>query len=116
MTVAGLLAYVLAESFAQDCWAVFSAIIVVQESVGGSIKATDRLIGTIGAVVIEIPASAGPRSIQWPSGALSSEGTNFVASKMPTPMGVEMEARYGTRSRVLPRGASQISVSCCAAR
>ena len=61
MTVAGLLAYVLAESFAQDCWAVFSAIIVVQEDVGGSIKATDRLIGTIGAVVIEIPASAGPR-------------------------------------------------------
>jgi hypothetical protein len=112
MTVAGLLAYVLAP---RTVGPYFSAIIIVQESVGGSIKATDRLIGTI-AVVIEIPASAGPRSIQWPSRALSSEGTNFVASKMPTPMGVEMEARYGTRSRVLPRGASQISVSCCAAR
>ena len=26
-----------------------------------------------------------------------------MASKMPTPMGVEMEARYGTRSRVVPK-------------
>ena len=51
MTVAGLLGYVLAESFAQDYWVVFLAIIIVQASVGGSIKATDRLIGTIGAVV-----------------------------------------------------------------
>jgi hypothetical protein len=41
---------------------------------------------------------------------------NFVASKMPTPIGVEIEALYGTKSRVPPRGASQISVSCCAAR
>ena len=37
MTVAGLLAYVLAESFAQDYWVVFLAIIIVQASVGGSI-------------------------------------------------------------------------------
>ena len=54
MTVAGLLAYVLAELFAlpQGYWAVFSAIIIVQASVGGSIKATtDRLIGTIGGAV-----------------------------------------------------------------
>ena len=54
MTVAGLLAYVLAELFAlpQGYWAVFSAIIIVQASVGGSIKATtDRLIGTISGAV-----------------------------------------------------------------
>jgi uncharacterized membrane protein YccC len=54
MTVAGLLAYVLAEFFAlpQGYWAVFSAIIVMQASVGGSIKATiDRVIGTIGGAV-----------------------------------------------------------------
>jgi uncharacterized membrane protein YccC len=51
MTVAGILAYVLAELFAlpQGYWAVFSAIIVIQASVGGSVKATiDRVIGTIG--------------------------------------------------------------------
>ena len=54
MTVAGLLAYVLAELFAlpQGYWAVFSAIIIMQASVGGSIKATtDRLIGTVGGAV-----------------------------------------------------------------
>ena len=54
MTIAGLLAYVLAELFAlpQGYWAVFSAIIIMQASVGGSIKATtDRLIGTIGGAV-----------------------------------------------------------------
>ena len=42
MTIAGLLAYMLAELFAlpQGYWAVFSAIIVVGASVGGSVKAT----------------------------------------------------------------------------
>ena len=50
MTVAGLLAYLLAELFAlpQGYWAVFSAIIIMQASVGGSVKATlDRLYGVI---------------------------------------------------------------------
>ena len=54
MTVAGLLAYLLAELFAlpQGYWAVFSAIIIMQASVGGSVKATlDRLIGTVGGAV-----------------------------------------------------------------
>jgi uncharacterized membrane protein YccC len=54
MTVAGLLAYVLAELFSlpQGYWAVFSAIIIMQASVGGSVKATiDRVIGTIGGAV-----------------------------------------------------------------
>jgi uncharacterized membrane protein YccC len=54
MTVAGLLAYMLAQLFTlpQGYWAVFSAIIVTQASVGGSVKATtDRLIGTIGGAV-----------------------------------------------------------------
>jgi uncharacterized membrane protein YccC len=42
MTVAGLLAYLLAELFAlpQGYWAVFSAVIIMQASVGGSVKAT----------------------------------------------------------------------------
>jgi uncharacterized membrane protein YccC len=55
MTAAGVFAYVLAELFAlpQGYWAVFSAIIVIQASVGGSVKATiDRVIGTIGGAVI----------------------------------------------------------------
>jgi uncharacterized membrane protein YccC len=48
------LAYVLAELFSlpQGYWAVFSAIIIMQASVGGSVKATiDRVIGTIGGAV-----------------------------------------------------------------
>jgi hypothetical protein len=51
MTVAGLLAYVLAELFTlpRGYWAVFSSIIIMQASVGGSVKAAiDRVIGTIG--------------------------------------------------------------------
>jgi uncharacterized membrane protein YccC len=54
MTVAGLLAYALTQMFtlAQGYWSVFSAIIIMQSSVGGSVKATiDRVIGTIGGAV-----------------------------------------------------------------
>src|SRR5271170_2079367 len=54
MTVAGLLAYTLTQMFtlAQGYWSVFSAIIIMQSSVGGSVKATiDRVIGTIGGAV-----------------------------------------------------------------
>jgi uncharacterized membrane protein YccC len=54
MTVAGILAYALAEMLAlpQGYWAVFSSIIIMQASVGGSVKATiDRLIGTVGGAV-----------------------------------------------------------------
>ena len=42
MTVAGILAYALAEMLAlpQGYWAVFSSIIIMQASVGGSVKAT----------------------------------------------------------------------------
>ncbi len=54
MTVAGGLAYGLAELLAlpQGYWSVFSAIIIMQASVGASVKATlDRLIGTVGGAV-----------------------------------------------------------------
>jgi len=51
MTVAGLLAFALAEllGLAQGYWAVLTAVIVVQASIGGSLKAgIDRLVGTLG--------------------------------------------------------------------
>jgi len=54
VTVAGLLTFALAEEFhlAQGYWAVFTAVIVIQASVGGSLKATfDRLVGTLGGAV-----------------------------------------------------------------
>jgi uncharacterized membrane protein YccC len=51
MTAAGLAAYGLAEAFglAQGYWAVLTAVIVVQASLGGSVQAViDRLVGTLG--------------------------------------------------------------------
>jgi uncharacterized membrane protein YccC len=51
MIVAGVLAYALAHLLAlpQGFWAVLTAVIVTQASVGGSVKATlDRLVSTIG--------------------------------------------------------------------
>lgn len=51
VTVSGLLAFALAELFglAQGYWAVITAVIVVQSSIGGSLKAGgDRLLGTVG--------------------------------------------------------------------
>jgi uncharacterized membrane protein YccC len=54
MTASGLLAFALAEllGLAQGYWAVFTAIVVVQASVGGSLKAgIDRLLGTLGGAV-----------------------------------------------------------------
>jgi uncharacterized membrane protein YccC len=55
MTVAGILAYALAEMLAlpQGYWAVFSSIIIMQASVGGSVKATiDRLFLDLGTAKI----------------------------------------------------------------
>jgi uncharacterized membrane protein YccC len=51
MTAAGLLAFALAELFhlAQGYWSVFTAVIVTQGSLGGTLKAgLDRFLGTLG--------------------------------------------------------------------
>ena len=67
-TAAGVLAFVLASvtNLPQGYWAVLTAVIVVQASVGGSLKATiDRLIGTVGGaacggvVALLIPPTGG---------------------------------------------------------
>jgi uncharacterized membrane protein YccC len=81
MSVFGLLAYVLADSFAlpQGYWAVFSAIIIVQASVGGSIKATtDRLIGTIGGAV-----AGGAVAYLLPHTSVLSLGIALVIALVP---------------------------------
>jgi len=62
IAIAGVMSFVLAEALAlpQGYWAVFTAVLVVQGSVGGSWKASvDRLIGTLlgavyGAVIATI--------------------------------------------------------------
>ena len=38
--------------------------------------------------------------------------SNFVACNIPSPIGVESNARYGTTSRLPASGANHISVSC----
>jgi len=71
MTVAGVLAYALAHLLAlpQGYWAVFTAVIVIQASVGGSLKATlDRLVGTVGggaygAIVASLVPHSGPTAL-----------------------------------------------------
>ena len=81
MTIAGLLAYVLAEFFVlpQGYWAVFSAIIVMQASVGGSIKATaDRLIGTIGGAL-----AGGAVAYLLPHANVLSLGVALVIALVP---------------------------------
>jgi len=81
MTVAGLLAYVLAELFTlpRGYWAVFSAIIIVQTSVGGSAKATiDRVIGTIGGGV-----AGGAAGYLLPHESMLSLGVALVIALVP---------------------------------
>jgi uncharacterized membrane protein YccC len=81
MTVAGLLAYVLAELFTlpRGYWAVFSAIIIVQTSVGGSVKATiDRVIGTIGGGV-----AGGAAGYLLPHDSMLSLGVALVIALVP---------------------------------
>lgn len=54
MTLAAFLSYALGEALglAQSYWAVLSAVIVMQGSVGGSLKAgVNRLIGTVGGAI-----------------------------------------------------------------
>lgn len=68
MTVAAVLALALGEALgmSRSYWAVLTALIVTQASLGGSIKATaDRLVGTVsgalyGAVVAVLVPPAGP--------------------------------------------------------
>jgi uncharacterized membrane protein YccC len=54
MTAAGLLAFAFAELFhlSQGYWAVLTAVVVIQSSVGGSLKASlDRFLGTFSGAV-----------------------------------------------------------------
>jgi uncharacterized membrane protein YgaE (UPF0421/DUF939 family) len=66
MTVAGLLSFAVAHLFGvtQSYWAVLTAVIVTQSSIGGSLKATlDRFVSTLGGAVWGVAVTfAIPRS------------------------------------------------------
>jgi uncharacterized membrane protein YccC len=72
VSVAALIAFALAELFAlaQGYWAVLTAVIVVQASLGGSLKAgIDRLLGTLsGAAFGAAVALLVPHAAPWASG------------------------------------------------
>lgn len=72
VTVAALLAFGLARllGFAHGYWAVITAVIVMQSSLGGSVKAAiDRLLGTLaGAVYGAAIAIAVPHAAGWELG------------------------------------------------
>ncbi len=92
MTVAGLLAYVLAELFTlpQGYWAIFSAIIIVQASVGGSVKATiDRLIGTVGGAV-----AGGAVGYLLPHESVLSLGVALVVALVPLTLVAALRPNY----------------------
>jgi uncharacterized membrane protein YccC len=92
MTVAGLLAYVLAELLAlpRAYWAVFSAIIIVQASVGGSVRATiDRVIGTIGGAV-----AGGAVGYLLPHDSALSRGVALVIALVPLTLVAALRPNY----------------------
>jgi uncharacterized membrane protein YccC len=92
MTVAGLLAYVLAELLAlpRAYWAVFSAIIIVQASVGGSVRATiDRVIGTIGGAV-----AGGAVGCLLPHDSALSRGVALVIALVPLTLVAALRPNY----------------------
>jgi uncharacterized membrane protein YccC len=92
MTVAGFLAYVLAELLAlpRAYWAVFSAIIIVQTSVGGSVRATiDRVIGTIGGAV-----AGGAVGYLLPHESALSRGVALVIALVPLTLVAALRPNY----------------------
>jgi uncharacterized membrane protein YccC len=92
MTVAGLLAYVLAEflGLPRPYWAVFSAIIIVQVSVGGSVKATiDRVIGTIGGGL-----AGGAVGYLLPHESVLSRGVALVIALVPLTLVAALRPNY----------------------
>lgn len=91
-TVAGLLTFALAEFFglAQGYWAVLTAVIVVQASVGGSLQASiDRLIGTLCGA-----AYAALIGISIPHAEPVARGAVLVAAVAPLALLAALKASF----------------------
>lgn len=74
ITIAALLAFALGHllGLAQSYWAVLTAVIVMQASVGGSLKATlDRFLGSLGGAAWGVVVSLGIPHTETPSLALA---------------------------------------------
>src|ERR1700722_11680504 len=92
MTAAGLAAFAVGEllGLAQIYWAVLTAIIVTQASIGGSLKASiDRFFGTIGGA-----GWGGAGSLAVPHASALLLGLALAIALIPLAAGVALWPRY----------------------
>jgi uncharacterized membrane protein YccC len=116
MTVAGLAAFAVAEllGLAQVYWAVLTAVIVTQSSIGGSLKASfDRFFGTIGGAAWGVAVS-----VTLPHSGALSLGLALAVALVPLAVGVALWPRYRvapvTAAIVLLGTASEAGVAAAA--
>jgi uncharacterized membrane protein YccC len=105
VTVAGVASYALARllGLAQGYWAVFTAVIVMQASLGGSLKATfDRLIGTLGGAVF-----GGAVALVLPHGEPAAVALALAAALLPLAFVAAIDPRF----RVAPVTAVIVLIS-----
>jgi uncharacterized membrane protein YccC len=92
MSVAGLLSFAVAQLFqvTQVYWAVLTAVIVMQASVGGSLKALlDRFIGTLGGAVWGVATT-----ISLPHPGVASTGIALAVALIPLSLLVAYRPAY----------------------
>jgi uncharacterized membrane protein YccC len=116
MTVAGLAAFAIGHLFAlsQVYWAVLTAVIVIQSSIGGSLKASfDRFFGTIGGAAWGVAVS-----LTLPHAGALSLGLALAVALVPLAVGVARWPRYRvapvTAAIVLLGTASEAGVAAAA--
>jgi uncharacterized membrane protein YccC len=92
MSVAGLLSFAVAQLFqvTQVYWAVLTAVIVMQASVGGSLKAMlDRFVGTLGGAVWGVAVT-----IVLPHPGIASTGIALAVALIPLALLVAFRPAY----------------------
>src|SRR6202795_2274244 len=92
MTIAGLTAFAAAHllGLGQVYWAVLTAVIVTQASVGGSLKASlDRFFGTIGGGAWGVAIS-----VALPHAPIPTMGIALAAALIPLAVAVAFSPRY----------------------
>ena len=92
VAVAGAASFAAAGAvgLAQGYWAVFTSVIVMQASVGGSLQATiDRMIGTIGGAVIGAIVA-----VALPSGDAFAQGAAVAIALLPLAFVAAIDPRF----------------------
>ena len=106
VTIAGVLAYAVTRLFAmpQGYWAVITAVVVMQASVGGSLKAArERFSGTLAGAVY-----GGVIAALVPHGSTVTLGISIVVALFPLALLAAIKPAF--------RVASRPSYRCCGSR